>query len=74
LTQKVRRDKLISRCPEIKSGFIPHSTHWQLQMRPSGIVVDGLISCEYSNEIIKEFVIGGGYADSKSNGPQGPQE
>jgi hypothetical protein len=48
--------------------------HWQLQMRPSGIVVDGLISCEYSIEIVKEFVIGGGYADSKSNGPQGPKK
>jgi hypothetical protein len=43
-------------------------------MRPSGIVVDGLISCEYSNEIVKDFVIGGGYADSKSNGPEGPQK
>jgi hypothetical protein len=43
-------------------------------MRPSGKVVDGLISCEYKNEIMKEFVIGGKSADSKSNGPQGPQK
>jgi hypothetical protein len=43
-------------------------------MRPSGIVVDGLISCERSIEIMKEFLIGGDYADSKSNGPQGPQK
>jgi hypothetical protein len=47
----------------------PLDPNWQLQMRPSENVVDGLIYCEYSNEFVKEFVIGGGYADSKSNGP-----
>jgi hypothetical protein len=47
----------------------PTQINWQLQMRPSENVVDGLISCEYSNEIMKDFVIGGKCADSKSNGP-----
>jgi hypothetical protein len=43
-------------------------------MRPSEKVVDGLISCEYQIVILKEFVIGGEGADSKPNGPQGPQK
>jgi hypothetical protein len=43
-------------------------------MRPSEKNVDGLISCEYSDVIMKDFLIGGDCADSKSNGPQGPQK
>jgi hypothetical protein len=37
-------------------------------MRPSGIVVDGLIYKEYKKEIEKEKVNRGDYEDSKSNG------
>jgi hypothetical protein len=59
---------------ESKSGFTPTQNNWQLQMRPSEKNNDGLISCEYLIVILKQFVIGGECADSKSNGPQGPQK
>ncbi len=54
---------------ESKSGFTPTQINWQLQMRPSGKVIDGLISCEDVTVNLKQFVIGGECADSKSNGP-----
>ena len=74
LTLVLSHDKITSRCPESKSGLTPTRLYWQLQMRPSAIDIDGLVSCEQIKEIVKDFVIGGDCADSKSNGPQGPQE
>jgi hypothetical protein len=38
-------------------------------MRPSGIVVMVSFLANIKNKIVKEFVIGGDDADSKSDGP-----